>query len=324
MDVLTDETRVAAADWSAIGTSVRLVVTEASALTDARALLERELEAIDLACSRFREDSELMLLQRYSAGAEVRVSPLLTEAMATALRAAALTDGLVDPTVGASMDAVGYDRDFVTITPSGARVRIVPVAAPGWRRLRVDRARRTVLVPRGVRVDLGATAKALVADRAARLVHEELGCGVLVDLGGDLAVGGPAPGSGWRVRVQDVTGHPDDAVVGQSSVVSITSGAIATSSTTGRRWVSGGRQMHHIVDPVTGLPVVSPWRTVSVSAATCVDANTAATAALVRGASAPAWLESVGLPARLVAQDGSILTVAGWPPDHDPAHEEVA
>ena len=113
--------------------------------------------------------------------------------------------------------------------------------------------------------------------------------------------------------MQDITGHPDDEVVGPNVVVAMTSGGLATSSTTARRWVHGGRAMHHILDPSTGLPAESPWRTVTVAAATCADANTASTAAIVRGRSAPSWLHALGLPARLVRQDGVVHTVGGWP-----------
>jgi thiamine biosynthesis lipoprotein len=73
--------------------------------------------------------------------------------------------------------------------------------------------------------------------------------------------------------------------------------------------------MHHIIDPATDLPVIDTWRTVSVAAATCTDANIATTAALVRGLTAPAWLRSLGLPARLVDWDGHITTVGRWPED---------
>ena len=71
--------------------------------------------------------------------------------------------------------------------------------------------------------------------------------------------------------------------------------------------------MHHIIDPFTGEPVASPWRTVSVAAADCADANIAATAAIVRGERAPRWLAELGLPARLVAREGKVVTVGQWP-----------
>jgi FAD:protein FMN transferase len=167
-------------------------------------------------------------------------------------------------------------------------------------------------VPRGVTLDLGATAKALAADRAAARAASAAGCGVLVGFGGDLAVAGPAPAGGWRVRVTD------DHLAGPEApgqVVAITDGGLATSSLAVRRWRRGGRWLHHIMDPATGAPAGAYWRTVSVAAGSCLDANAATTAAMVKGRTAADWLSRSALPARLVRLDGSLLTVAGWPAD---------
>jgi thiamine biosynthesis lipoprotein len=184
---------------------------------------------------------------------------------------------------------------------------------PGWRRVELDEAGLLVSLPAGIRLDLGATAKAWAADRSASRLAAELGCGVLVSLGGDISVAGAAPEGGWRIRVQDVSGRPEDPPAGPSAVVAIHDGGLATSSTTARRWRRGGDVLHHILDPRTGLPAPPVWRTVSVAAGSCVDANTASTAAIIRGHGAPAWLAGLGLPGRLVDEGGSVLTVAGWP-----------
>ena len=165
-------------------------------------------------------------------------------------------------------------------------------------------------MPAGVRLDLGATAKALAADRAAEQAGAAAGCGVLVSLGGDMATAGEPPAAGWPVRVTDWHAAPLDA---DGQTVRLPGGALATSSTTVRRWARGGEQLHHVLDPRTGRPAAVVWRTVSVAAATCVDANIASTASVIRGERSPSWLESVGLPARLVRQDGSVVRAAGWP-----------
>jgi thiamine biosynthesis lipoprotein ApbE len=302
------------ADWRQLGTDIRVVVTEPVALATAQQLVYEELCALDLACSRFRTDSELVSIVEAAGGQPTRISPLLADAIAVALAAAEATNGEVDPTVGEAMNEIGYDRDFQFIDRGvGLTVRSRP--APGWRRIELNLDARTVRVPVGVRLDLGATAKALSADRAAIAVAAHVGCGVLVSLGGDVCVAGPAPQGGWQIRVQDVTGNPTADPIGSHSTVTITTGALATSSTAARRWVRGGNPMHHIIDPRIGLPAVSPWRTVSVAASTCVDANTASTAAIVRGEKALAWLDSLQLPARLVRHDGTVCTVAGWPAD---------
>ena len=169
-----------------------------------------------------------------------------------------------------------------------------------------------VRVPSGVELDLGATAKALAADRSARAAHEAAGCGVLVSLGGDVAIAGDAPPGGWSVRIADDHAAALDA---PGPAVALAGGGLASSGTTVRRWRSGDAELHHIVDPRTGRPAETPWRTVSVAAASCVDANVAGTAAVVLGDAAPAWLAERRLPARLVARGGGALCVAGWPED---------
>jgi thiamine biosynthesis lipoprotein len=296
--------------FAALGTTATLLVADAGPgrLAAARGVLEAELAAVDAACSRFRPDSELTMANR-AAGRPVAVGELLAEAIEAALRAAQLTDGAVDPTVGAQMCALGYDRTFTDVLPRLRDPAATP--APGWRTIALDPSTRTLLVPEGTSVDLGATAKALAADRAAQRAAGAAGCGVLVNLGGDIRVAGQAPGEGWRIAVGDDHRRPGDP----ASTVALTCGALATSSIAVRSWRRGRRTVHHIVDPATGDNPAPVWRTVSVTAATCVDANTAATAAIVMGAAAVEWLTSAGLPARLVAVDGTVSQVAGWPAD---------
>ncbi|HWG13607.1 MAG TPA: FAD:protein FMN transferase [Streptosporangiaceae bacterium] len=308
------DTGTATASWTALGCLVHLTVTDPAALDPARQLLAADLDALDAACSRFRPDSELARLDQ-AAGQPAQVSPLLAEAVAVALRAAELTGGDVDPTVGEAIAATGYDRDFTLVPRDGPALDLTVRAVPGWRQVRLDLRSCTLTLPPGVRLDLGATAKAWAADRSAARISAALDCGVLVGLGGDISVSGPAPDGGWRIRVQDVTGRPDEAPGGPATTVAITSGGLATSSTTARRWRRGGSVLHHILDPRTGLPPAPVWRTVSVNAATCTDANTASTAAIIRGDSAPAWLAGLRLPSRLVTDAGRVEIVAGWPAD---------
>ena len=300
----------ATCSFAALGTTALVALDDPAGRDEAEALLHRHLDDIDRACSRFRDDSELTRLNR-AAGRPVEVSPLLMEAILTGLRAAALTDGDVDPTVGNAMRDLGYDRDFTLLdgAPSGPAPRPEPVA--GWRTLRIDRARRTVALPAGASLDLGATAKAFAADRAAQAIHEATGTGTLVSLGGDIALAGPAPAQGWAVRVTDDHRAADHE--GEGETLAVHAGGLATSSTTVRRWRSGDAVRHHVVDPRLGVPAAEVWRTVSVAAATCVDANIASTASIVRGGRAPRWLAGMGLPARLVTVSGEVVRVGGWP-----------
>jgi thiamine biosynthesis lipoprotein len=296
--------------FEALGTTAQVSVTDPAALESAVAAVEDELAAIDLACSRFRDDSELTALNR-SGGRPFDASPLLVEALGVALRAAELTDGDVDPTVGRAMAGLGWDCDFSVLVSRSERERFQVIPAGGWRSIAIDAATGVVDVPAGVEIDLGATAKAFAADRSAHAASHAAGdAGVLVNLGGDLAVAGTTPDGGWPVLVTDDHRSPLDAA-GQT--VAVRSGGLATSSTTVRRWRAGGREHHHIVDPRTGLPADEVWRTVSVAAVSCVDANTASTAAIVRGREAPTWLERAGLPARLVSLDGSVTRTGDWP-----------
>jgi thiamine biosynthesis lipoprotein len=301
---------LAAVDGRAIGTSLRVVVTRAGRLGDATRTVDTVIREVDEACSRFREDSELSRLQQQR-GREVRVSPLLATLLAAALRGGRLSDGAVDPTVGGAVRASGYEGDFASVPPDGGPISLVVRAVPGWRRIRLDEATRALLIPPGVEVDLGSTAKALASDMAAAAALAAMdGGGVLVSLGGDIAVAGEAPEGGWHIQVADDSEAP---VTADGETVAVTSGGMATSSTAVRRWTRGGAVLHHIIDPATGQPAGGPWRTVTVIAADCLDANIAATAAVVRGAGAVEWLSSLRLPARLVAHDGAVTRTAGWP-----------
>jgi FAD:protein FMN transferase len=229
------------------------------------------------------------------------------------------TGGVIDPTVGDALCALGYDRDFSLVAPNGPPVTVSVRPVPGWWRIEFDRANRRLRMPPGTRLDLGATAKAWAADRAAARIAERLRCGVLVSLGGDIATAGPVPEGGWRVRVQDVTGDPEDPPTGPTQTIALRGGALATSSTTARRWERGGAVLHHIIDPRSGLPAPTVWRTVSVAARTCVAANTASTAAIIRGRAAVSALSREQVPARLVGLDGAVATTGGWPAEEDAA-----
>jgi FAD:protein FMN transferase len=300
------------------GTTAHLLVADANALPAAERLLRKVLRRIDRACNRFVPDSAISRLNA-NAGRTVMVDPMLLQAVRTALTAAEQTDGLVDPTVGPAMQALGYDHDIDEIPPDNP-APIRPVPAAGWHTVRLDDRLGTIQLLPGSTLDLGATAKALAADLAAAEVYDTLQCPVLVNLGGDLAIAGTRPG-GWRVRVTEDhrAGHE---IAGQ--VVGVRSGGLATSSRTVRTWRRAGRQLHHVVDPRTGRPAPITWRCVSVAAADCVGANAAATAAMVLGPQALRWLAVRHLPARLVAADGTVLITPGWPGTAPHSKEQAA
>jgi FAD:protein FMN transferase len=302
--------------FTALGTTAVIVTEDRPRIARKAAhKVREELDHIDRTCSRFRPDSDLVRVNS-SSGRWVDVDPLLIEAVDVALRAARITNGLVDPTIGGSMVRIGYDHDFAEIGSTEGAAGAAPtwIPAPGWLLVETRDDPPAIRTADGVTLDLGSTAKALAADRAAARGAAAVGSGVLVGLGGDIAVGGQAPDGGWPVGIAE----DHDAPPERGETISIDSGGVATSSTTVRRWSSGGRSLHHLLEPGTGRPANGPWRTVSVCAATCVDANIASTASIIAGDEGAAWVEGRGLPARLVRRDGTILRLGGWPPATEP------
>lgn len=292
--------------FEAIGVTNQVTVTDPAALEEAMAIARATLAELDLAASRFREDGEILALNR-AGPAGMEVSPMLFAAVEAALAAAEASEGLVDPTIGAALTGLGYDRDFALVGLRGESGSIRLVPATGWRSVKLDRFGRRITLAEGTQLDLGATAKALAADWIAHEIHEETGSPVLVSLGGDIAVMG-APAAGWPINVGE-----DHKISKGGQTVAIREGGLATSSTMVRRWRTGETDVHHIVDPASGVPAAGPWRTVSVAAASCLDANVATTAAIVLGERAVPWLEAQGLAARLVHRDGHVEAIGGWP-----------
>jgi thiamine biosynthesis lipoprotein len=305
--------------FRALGTLAAVAVTRPEALPAALAVVAAEISACDRACSRFRPDSDISRFNA-AAGRLVEISPRLYEELAAARRAARVTDGFFDPTVGRALMSIGYDRDFSLVAADRRAAPVTFTPVPGWQGLHLDPNRCRAQVPAGVMVDLGATAKARCADLAAGAAAAAAACGVLVSLGGDVSVAGPPPAGGWIIAVTDDSTREAD---GAGQKVQIRTGGLATSGVTVRAWRRGSIDLHHLIDPRTGGPAEVVWRTVSVAAASCLDANIASTAAVVVGHRAPDWLEERELPARLVAPDGTVTVVAGWPAD-PPASDELA
>lgn len=289
--------------WRAWSCTVRLVMERASALDAAAEDLAAILARIDEQASRFRADSVLSLANA-QAGKPIAVPRELADLVDCALEAARQTDGAVDPTLGLDLVRWGYDRDIADVRPDGPDP-VPALSHADWHAVRLDLRVGILTVPAGTALDLGATAKARTADRAARELHRRYDTAVLVELGGDLAVAGERAG-GWPLSVAEREGGPGDVVV-------LHRGGLATSTTTVRRWQRGGNPAHHIIDPRTRRPANGCWRTATVAGSSALSANTASTAAIVLGEPALDWLTERGLAARLVRRDGSIDTTPGWP-----------
>lgn len=295
-----------AESFVALGTNNTVAVEDEASLPEAVEIVKASLAEIDRTCSRFRPDSELARVNRRAAKEASHISALLDEALSAAFKAAEMTGGLVDPTVGGQMEELGYTVTFRDMPSDGAPIELRVRKVAGWQSIDYDRGAHTIRLPEGVSIDLGASGKAWAADRCAAQVHAALKVAVLVDCGGDVAVVGRPAEGGWPVRVAlDL-----DSADGQDIV--LFDGGLATSGTTVRRWRRGGTELHHIIDPSTGLPAKTRWAMVTVAAATCLEANAAATAAVILDGDAPGWLEERRLPARLVERSGAVQRVGGW------------
>jgi thiamine biosynthesis lipoprotein len=289
------------------GLSGSLATQHESQMDDAVQRLWYWLDAFDTSCNRFREDSELSRLNE-SRGTTTPISPTLELALGAALRAAAVTGDLVDPTVLPALLALGYDRDFDELATLDSRHEHVAVPATGSTSIHLDLEEHAVTLDPPCQLDLGASAKALVVDLIANDVADS--GGVVVELGGDVAVRGEGPDGPWTIGVSDRL-----VLDGREPRIAFRHGGIATSSTASRTWRVGERTVNHIVDPRTGLCARGLHTTATVSASDCVLANAFATAALLWDEDASYHIAQAGWSARLVRRDGSLEFVGGWPDD---------
>lgn len=294
-----------AARFHALGTEVEVLVTQPAQLADTVTHIRRRFDLIDRTFSRFRPDSELTRLEWLS-GVRQPASALFLELLEFALRAARDTDGWFDPTIRDALEAAGYDRSIEQLETDGPGPSRPASPAGQWASITYDRDRHWVCVPAGVRLDFGGIGKGFAVDDALRTLPPDCG-GVLLNAGGDLAIRGPAPAEGWRIDVAAEAGTPVE------TSVALVAGAIATSGLGRRRWRRNGVRLHHLIDPHTGAPANSPWRSVTVAARECSVAEVAAKAAWLMGSAGPAWLAGRELAGRFVAIDGWSETVGSWP-----------
>jgi FAD:protein FMN transferase len=239
----------------------------------------------EAAFSRFRPESELSRVNASSAAA-LAVSPLFARALRVALDVAGASDGLVDPTLGTAIEQAGYDRDFALLPADGP---LGPAAPSRLAEVRLDG--QVLRRPPGLQLDLNGVVKALAVDEAVAALP---GAG-FVSAGGDLAARGPV----------------DVGLPGGGSV-RLVRGGLATSGVVSRRWRRGGEEQHHLIDPRTGRPSRSPWQQVTVSGASCLDADAAAKAAFLLGEGGPEWLDARGIPGRFLSREGDVFANAAW------------
>ncbi|MGD9957982.1 FAD:protein FMN transferase [Nocardioides sp.] len=300
----------------ALGTYVFIGTRSSTDLPLAVQVARQILADVDETCSRFRTDSDLTRVNNHP-GQWVEVDQILIAAIDTACEAARKTDGLVNPLLGRPLVTLGYDRDFDLLVAAEEESSLVPEVTPSpdiaaWQQIGLDPG-GAVIIPVGTALDLGSTGKAWAADLVAAAFADLLDSPALISLGGDIRIS-ENDGTPWEIAISerppDLLGEPGDTVV-----VGLDSGGLATSSTRVRQWRRGGVRRHHLLDPRTGLPAPEVWRTATATGPNCTAANTASTVAIVLGEAAPRWLDDRGISARLVSSDGDITLVGDWPED---------
>jgi thiamine biosynthesis lipoprotein len=290
--------------WGLSGT---LVTEHDDQINFAQERLWHWLNEFDEACNRFKKGSEISRVNA-RAGETVAISATLELALSAALLAREATQGLCDPSVLPALLALGYDVDYDELKSRDDTTLADPVKGAGVNAFDLDRGEHTVTLTPGCQLDLGASAKALVADLIANDVAPT--GGVVVEVGGDVAVRGRGPQGLWAIGLSDSL-----ELDGKEPRVAIHDGGIATSSMTTRTWRASGQLVNHIVDPRTGSFAVGPYATATVSASSCVLANAFATASLLWGEDAAYHVAQAGWSGRFVRNDGSVEFVGGWPLD---------
>jgi len=280
-----------------------LLVTDPDVAPRAEEILWSWIGRADSSVNRFLPTSEISQLNK-SGHLENATDDFLAF-LGAACEAAALTNGLCDPTVLSALVAWGYDRDFDELSSEVGVIESSSQPSCGLDSVIVDG--RRVNSPCGL--DVGASAKALVADAVADAI-EPLS-GVLVEIGGDVSVRSANSDAPWTVGVA-----PDGPNV-TAPRIDVRHGGVATSSMTHRSWMTSQGRAHHIIDPRTGRPAVSQWSAVTVAAPSCLFANALATAAFLWDDDAPWHIGQTGWAGRLVRHDGDVVTVGSWPKENE-------
>jgi len=305
--------------FRAMGTDCHVLVAAPAHEARLVALATQRVELLEQSWSRFRPDSELCRLNARAGLAPVQVSAdllVLADRMAQAWQ---LTDGLFDPTVLASLIVLGYDADLATVA-----ARVVPAAddvavqpAPGMQGVIVDPMAGTVQLPAGVGIDPGAIGKGLGAD----IVVEELlatgATGVLVNLGGDISIGGSLD-EPWVIAIADPGTEAPSALI--TLPLGSRRAGIATSTTSKRRWAAGRR--HHIIDPRTGSMATNDIAQATVVCDEAWRAEVLATTAMLADDDALAEaIHRAGAWCRIVRNDGSVDVLGELPTPDSPVHD---
>ena len=287
-----------------MGTDAHVLVHGRDAATLADAARD-DLDDLERLWSRFLAESEISVLNAAGA-APVLVSPATGALVARAVEGWRITHGRFDPTVLGDVVRAGYDRSFERIpaaTRAGASDRRLGCAG-----IDVDERVNVLRLPSQVAFDPGGIGKGYAADLVVERLVRAGARGACVNVGGDLRVSGPAPGSrSWAIGVLDpFTEAPIDTVL-------VDEGGVATTSRTKRAWFADGEPAHHVIDPATGRPVACGLAAVTTVASEAWIAEIFAKAAFVAGLDEGIeLLEEHGVAGLFTDDRGRHIPTAAW------------
>lgn len=273
-------------------------------------------QRVEEVLSRFKPESELMRIN--SSGGYFLVSDLMAEVVDQALQAAEVTNGIFDPTILGELEEAGYSRTFqdvINIAGAGSRPAIDkerPVKQKARRQalkqscqdIKLDRFQRILAIPQGVSLDLGGIAKGWAVDQSFLRLREICGkAEICVNAGGDLrlaAVGGKP----WSIVIENPQAKSKDLLT-----LTLSDGAVATSSVFKRRWYHQGRWQHHLIDPRLGSPAQSPVGAATVAAPTVTEAEVWAKTLCILGPEEGFGLlsQKAAFGALIVLKNGNII-----------------
>jgi thiamine biosynthesis lipoprotein len=287
--------------FAVMGTIANLVVVGGT--TDMLDELERTAFHLQSLWSRFLDDSDITRLNN-AEGKPVTVNPLTAKLVTEMLAARTVTDGEYDPTILPKLVAEGYaasrvDSSHVTSLPASARWPIDPTGTV------IDG--NIVTLPIGVTLDSGGIGKGIAADIMMTMALERGALGALVEMGGDVRIGGTPPdGTHWRIGIEDP--YVEERSIAR---VNLLDGAVATSSTLKRVWEKDGKSVNHLIDVHTGEPMMTDVVTVSVIAVSAGIAEVITKAGFTRR-DFLLWVPNLGAAAFVVYRDGTTAQSANW------------
>ena len=288
---------------------VRVETNDAATAAELGRIAEAEAARIEAKYSRYRADSALSRINA-AAGGPVEVDAETAALLDYAAQCHALSGGLFDITSGVLRRVWRFDGSDRLPTPGEVQSLLPHI---GWDKVRWRRP--LLALPEGMEIDFGGLGKEYAVDSALLKIQAASGLPVLVNFGGDLRVSGPrADGARWRVAIESV-----DERGAADGLIELSHGALTTSGDARRYLLKDGVRYSHILDPRTGWPVKDPPRSVTVAAATCMEAGVLSTLAMLHGAGAAAFLAREAVPAWWIpagapAGVGPSLTTAGGSP----------